>query len=598
MRRRPLTLTLAGAFAFLGFALASAEDETELDTGKLAPEALLCLKLAKKEIIKGVAVENYMELLADGDVAAWNKRRKKDGGKVLDLAGKTWDAKGREDLILKLEGLDLHGADLTNVIFAPGTSFAFSNLEGATFRGSCLEGVKFASVWSFEERAAKQVRSTNLTNADFRDVVWSWCSALDRTVKRAGESKRRESVEAKRRRNEQEQARIMEQLRRAQMGGRGGTDPFAFCDVEGLQVDKDSPVKPVGEDDEADANNFNGTPNARASRTVERLVRAAREGTIVTSIEKLCARRRGAKTKECANPLKSEPALAAAIAAVNSSLQGIETWKAVVLTEQGGRGEEATIVDNEKTVLVIDGPRSVASTPLLVTRGPIFAWRNAVLPLTFSASAIVIKDQSDTQSVLHGRPIFALSERLHGERRVNVETAGTFHSQVIVEVPGVENLSDAEAKRRALLDAKLKDYAHAQGDLWEGSKIYDPVKDTEGTEPEKTIPADVREAIISEVGKKAFDEMSCFKISGNQTQNFQAVISNDPKAIIVIAGNYAGHGSIYTEGPIVFLESKQRQAWMQRCVSKSWVAIKGEPRVGEFTILGKRVDVEAKAKDE
>jgi hypothetical protein len=92
--------------------------------------------------------------------------------------------------------------------------------------------------------------------------------------------------------------------------------------------------------------------------------------------------------------------------------------------------------------------------------------------------------------------------------------------------------------------------------------------------------------------------MQCFKISGNQTQNYQAVISNDPKAIIVIAGNYAGHGSIYAEGPIVFLESKQRQAWVQRCVSKSWVAVKGEQRVGQFTILGKRVDVEGKAKDE
>jgi hypothetical protein len=176
MRRRLSTLTLAVAFAFLGFA-ASAEEGDPIDTARLAPEALLCLKLAKKEVIKGSAVENYIELLAEGDVDAWNKRRKKDGGKVLDFAAKTWDAKGRDDLILKLEGLDLAGADLTNVIFAPGTSFAFSNLEGANFRGSCLEGVKFASVWSFEERSAKQVRSTNLTNADFRDVVWSWCSA-------------------------------------------------------------------------------------------------------------------------------------------------------------------------------------------------------------------------------------------------------------------------------------------------------------------------------------------------------------------------------------------------------------------------------------
>lgn len=595
MRQRLMTLTLAGAFAF-GFTLASAEDEAETDTSKLAPEALLCLKLAKKDVLKGTSVENYMELLADGDVAAWNKRRKKDGGKVLDLAAKTWDAKGRDDLVLKLEGLDLHGADLTNVIFAPGTSFAFSNLEGASFRGSCLEGVKFASVWSFEERSAKQVGSTNLTNADFRDVVWGWCSALERTVKRcAGEGKRRENAEAKRRRAELEQQRIMEQLRRAQMGGRGA-DPFAFCDVEGLLVDKDSPVKPMSEEDEPDPNGY-GANAARSSRTVEKLIRAAREGNIDKAIEKLCARRRAARTRECPNPLKNEPALAAAIAAVNSSLSGIETWKAVILADQTGRGEEATIVDNEKTILVIDGPRSVASTPLLVTRGPIFAWRNAILPLTFSASTIVMKDQSYAQGVVHGSPIFATSERLHGNQRVNVENAGTFHSQVIVEVAGVENLTEEEAKRRTLQDAKLKDYALAQGDLYEGAKTYDPTKDSDGTEPEKGLPEDVRKSVLSEVGKTALDEMRCYKISGNQTQNYQAVICNDPKAIVVIAGNFAGHGSIYAEGPVVFLEGKQRSSWVQRCVSKSWVVVKGEARVGEFLLLGKRVDVESK-KDE
>lgn len=589
MRRSFIRITLAGLASFLVLGLAAADDEKDLDTSKLAPEALLCLKLARKEVIKGSAVDDYIDLLQDGDVPAWNKKRKKDGGKVLDLAARTWDAKGRDDLVLKLEGLDLHGADLSNVIFMPGTSFAFSDLSGASFRSSCLEGVKFASIWSFEERSEKQVRSTSLTNADFRDVVWSWCSALERTVKRTAERRRSESADARRRKLEAEQQRLMEQLRRLQMQMGGATsDVFAFCDVEGMEIDRDAPEKVSADDDEEPE-----SQGPLRSRTVEKLARAARAGTLDKVVEKLAARRRTARTRECANPLKAEPALAAAIAAASSSLAGIEKWKAVTLTEVAGRGEEATIVGGDDVLLVIDNPRIVSGSSLLVTRGPIFAWRNAVLPLTFSASAVVLKDQAYAQSVVHGRPVFALSERLRGEKRQVVEGAGTFHSVVIAEVPGVENLSEAEAERRALQDARLRDYAAAQGDLWENARVLDPTKEIDGVDPEKGLPEDVRTAILSEVGKDALDAMHCYKLSGQVANQYQAVISNDPKAILVVAASFQAHGSIYSEGPVVFLEGKQT-VWVQRCVTKSWVAVKGEPRVGQLTMLGKRLDVEAK----
>jgi hypothetical protein len=600
MRRGFIRITLAGLASFLVLGLAAADDEKDLDTSKLAPEALLCLKLARKEVIKGSAVDDYIELLQDGDVAAWNKKRKKDGGKVLDLAARTWDAKGRDDLVLKLEGLDLHEADLSNVIFMPGTSFAFSDLSGANFRSSCLEGVKFASIWSFDERTEKQVRSTTLANADLRDVVWSWCSALDRTVKRtAPERRRSESVEARRRKNEAEQQRLMEQLRhlQTQMDLRGTASPsdvFAFCDVEGMEIDKDAPVKPSADDDEEEADPQQGQLR---SRTVEKLVRAARAGTLDKAVDKLATRRHTARTRECANPLKAEPALAAAIAAASSSLVGIEKWKAVTLVEVGGRGEEATIVGGENVVLVIDNPRIVAGSPLLVTRGPIFAWRNGVLPLTFSASVVVLKDQAYAQSVVHGEPVFALSERLRGEKRQVVEGSGTYHSIVVADVAGVENLSEVEAERRALQDAKLKDYAAAQGDLWENARILDPKKELDGVEPEKGLPEDVRTAILSELGKDALDGMQCYKLSGQVANQYQAVISNDPKAILVIAASFQAHGSIYSEGPVVFLEGKQK-VWVQRCVTKSWLAMKGEARVGQLTMLGKRIDVEAKKEKE
>lgn len=595
MRRGIITFTLVGAASFLALGLAAGGDEdAPTDTAKLAPEALLCLKLARKEVIRGNAVDDYMELLSEGDVAGWNKKRKQDGGKVLDLAAKTWDAKGRDDLVLKLEGMDWKQADFSNVIFMPGTSFSFSDLSGASFRGSCLEGVRFSSVWSFEERTDNQVRSTSLVNADFREVVWSWCAALERTVKRcAPESRHHESAETRRKKVELEQQRLMEQIRLLQMGGRGASELFAFCDLEGLEIDKDAPLKPGGDDDEEEQ----PQPNPARSRMVAKLIRAARTGTIDRAIDKLATRRHSARTRECANPLKSEPVLAAAIAAASSSLAGIETWKAVTLADPGGRGEEATIVGGEKVLLVIDNPRAVSTTPVLVTRGPIYAWRNAVLPLTISASAVVLKDQAYAQGVVHGRPIFALSERLRGQNRQGGDAAGTFHSAVIADVPGVENLSEAEAERRALEDVKLKDYAATQGDLWEGARILDPTKDSDGAEPEKGLPEDVRKAIASEIGKNALDDMRCYKLAGNQANNYQAVISNDPKAILVVAGNFQGHGSIYAEGPIVFLESKGN-AWLQRCVSKSWVVVKGEPRVGQFTLLGKRVDVEAKKDDE
>jgi hypothetical protein len=592
MRRFHESLTFATALAFALLGGAAADDEEE--TSKLAPEATLCLKLSKSDVIRGDRADPYIELLSDGDVEGWNKRRKKDGGKVLDLAAKTWDGKGRDDLVLKLEGQDWKNADFSGVIFMPGTSFAFSNLEGAVFKGACIEGVKFSSIWSFEERTEKQVRSTCLEKTDFRDAVWTWCSALERTARRVSGEKKKETPENKQKRIMAEQQRLMEQLRRVQMGGDQGPDPFAFCEIEGVLVDPDAPVRIASQDEDADANN-NG-PQRRTWKLVDRLVRAVRADTLESSIDKLVARRHTAKTRECANPLKAEPALAAAIAATSSAWKGIETWKAVNIVEPLGRGEEATLVGGDDTVLVIDNPRTVAMTPLLICRGPVIAWRQGVLPLTFSAGPIVLKDQAYATGVIHGRPVIALSEKVRGDRRVQVENAGTFHSVVITEVANVENLSEAEAEKRALQDAKLKDYAQSQGDLWEGAKFLDPTKDDEGTEPEKALTEDVRKAIESEIGKDALDDMKCYKLSGTATRDYHGVLSTSKKAILIITASYQSHGPIYCEGPIVILGGKQRN-WLHKVVTKSWAAVKGEPRVGQFVMLGKKVDVETK-KDE
>jgi hypothetical protein len=574
-----------------------ADDDPELvepEGGRLAPEARLCVKMARGDVIKGLAVEPYLDLLQEGNVPEWNKKRKADGGKVLDLAAKMWDAKGRDDLKLALEGLDLRGIDLSNVIFLPGSSFRGSDLSEATFRGACLDGVTFTSLNDFEPRTEQQVHSTSLAKADLRDVVWGWCQALERTCERCADEgvRARESTpDAKRRRQQEEQRRLLEGMRLQQMGTAGGT--FAFVDVTGLKLDPDAPMKLAeSEDDPAGG--------ARApSRTLERLVIAAREGTIVRAIDKLVLRRKAARTRECPNPLKAEPALAAAIAAANSSLSGIETWKAVELSDPAGsRGEDATIVGGENVVLVIKDGRLASGAPLLVTRGPVFAGSRAQLPPTFSASAVILKDQARPTGVVHGHPIFALAEHLRGERRNASDTSGTFHSVVVAEVTGVDNLTEQEADRRALQDSKLKDYAATQGDVLEG-RTFDPTKEGEALEPEKALPDDVRKAIEAEVGKDAFTEMRCFKL-GKQPNQLQHVLSNDPKAILIVSPGYRAHGSIYAEGPVVILGSKEKneRVWVQRCVSKSWVAVRGEPRMGTLLQLGKKVDLETKKEDD
>ena len=192
--------------------------------------------------------------------------------------------------------------------------------------------------------------------------------------------------------------------------------------------------------------------------------------------------------------------------------------------------------------------------------------------------------------------MFALSDGLRpaANGRTNLpEGAGTFHCPVVAEVTGVENLSELEAERRALQDSKLKDYALAQGDQLEG-RSFEPVRQGEGVEPEAALTAAVRKSILAECGKQALDGLKCWKLPVRiQTQY---VYSADPKAILVVPANYTGHGAIYSEGPVVFLDGKNRN-WIQKCVSKSWVAVQGEVRLGHLTHLGKRVDLEAAGKD-
>ncbi|MBI3723086.1 pentapeptide repeat-containing protein [bacterium] len=322
------------------------------EEANLAPEARLCVKIARGDVIRGLAVEPYIDLLSDGNVPDWNGRRKQDGGKLLDLAGRTWDPKGRDDLELKLEGLDLQGADLSNVLFAPKTSFRFSDLTGASFRGSCLEGVEFASVWAFANgaRSAKTVKSTSVADADFRDCVWFWCTALDRTVQRTFEEARSDDPQAKARRLAERQRQLMA-LQRL-VNGWGGEPPvFAFVDLDGVKKDKENSLGPLDPVDEQQV-----PPQMRSSRTLEKLIKAARAGTIERAINKLADHRHIARQRECTNPLRFEPALAEAIAACDSRLARVATWKAVKLSDMAGRdpNEEAIVVGGPDIVFVVD----------------------------------------------------------------------------------------------------------------------------------------------------------------------------------------------------------------------------------------------------
>jgi hypothetical protein len=69
-----------------------------------------------------------------------------------------------------------------------------------------------------------------------------------------------------------------------------------------------------------------------------------------------------------------------------------------------------------------------------------------------------------------------------------------------------------------------------------------------------------------------------FLIGGHFGAELVTPVSTDPKALIVLAPNFATHGNLYAEGPIVFAEATSTN-WTRHVVSKSDVFIWGEPRV-------------------
>ncbi|MBI3724742.1 pentapeptide repeat-containing protein [bacterium] len=551
-------------------------------TERLAPEARLCFKLAKGEVISGLAVEPYIDLLTDEDTAGWNKRRKKDKGKVLDLGGKTWEPKRREDLALKLEGLDLSGADFSGVLFMPGTSFRGSDLTGAVFHGTLLEGVSFSNIRGFEAREKKSARSTVLDEADFKDAVWTWCSALERTAKRCREGP------AKPLTPEERQRRMVERQRRRAFGY--AEDPFAFVDLSTAKVDADSPLGTAFEDD---------TPrHEHLTPALARLVKFAAADSIERAIARIAARTPAARSRECPNPLAHEPALADAIASADTRLAGIATWKAVHLSEPLMRQDEVTVVGGKDVIFVLDDARSLQGARVVVSEGPILAWGSALLPTTFSPYAIVLKDQAQVRGVLHGHPIFALSDPVRDARRGSYGGAGTFYSEVIVEVAKVENLSAADVERRKLKETTLKEYARSQGDDLDHQNVFDPT-DTDGADPEKMLTDEMRRSIVSQVGKKALADMKCYKVGAHkfpQNPSHYHVLSVDPKAILVVTAGFASSGSIYSEGPVVLTDGDRTPH--TRCVTKSWIVVEGKNHRVSPLALGEHIDVEPEADED
>lgn len=568
----PLLASPLWAFSFLAVSLPARADDPHEDAP--VAEIQLCRRLARHEVVRDADIEGYLELLTRGDVAGWNKKRQADGGKLLDLAGKTWDTRGRADLVLALDSLDLHGIDLSNVLFMPGTVFRFCDLSNADLRGSCLEGVAFSSLASFEARARDAVRTTSLAGADLRDIVWTWDTTLERQV-------RRSYPEAAVAAQSPEQLQARKDRRRAELDRRiaeldGNAPPaFQLVDTAGSRLDDDAPG--AGADD----------PLALAySKALGRLVHAATAGKLAETVKSLTDRHRQA-TVERANPLADEPVLAAAIAAVDSDLAGIETWRAVSVTNVAGDAP-VILVGGKRTLLVVDDERSLAGARLLVSSCPVYAWRRGILPPTVCSRAVVLKDQAAPQGPVVGAPVFALAQGLRGEARRVPETAGTFASPVVAEVEGVEMLSLEDADRRVLRGMSIRSYAQSLGES-EGSLNVPALRSAQ--DPKEALSARLRKAIEASVGKDALADMRCYKLSAQKTaQGWSNVLCTDPHAILIVDKTWSS-GPVYARGPVVVLDPEANCP--RRIVTKGWLCVRGALRPNSDAVSqGPRIEVD------